>query len=290
MMATLRLLLKAIVPPIVWLAVKTLVKRKPTQLPDWELCPNGFENNQTRGWNLARVAASERSRFADFRAQVAAPAVLAVAHEVDDVRMECSWAHNLAITWGYVLARAAAGKPQLNVLDWGGGLGHSFLLARSLWPELTLSYCIKDLPEMVKAGRELLPEVRFVDSDADAFTQRYDLVIASGSLHYAVEWRAQLRALANAATQWLYVTRLPTLVQANSYVFVQRVRGLGYDTEYLGWSLNRHEFLTAVSELGLVLEREFLFDEVAPAHNAPEPGRYRGFLFRRADSAPASAE
>ena len=142
---------------------------------------------------------------------------------------------------------------------------------------------------MAKTGRELLPEVDYVDSDTDAFARRYDLVLASGSMHYAIDWRAQLRALATAANRWLYITRLPTLTQANSYVFVQRVQGLGYDTEYLGWSLNRTEFLTQVSNLGFVLEREFLVDEIAPAHNAPEFGRYRGFLFRRAESLPVSA-
>ena len=288
MMATLRSLLKAIVPPFLWLAAKALLTRKRQQLPDWELCPHGFEGDPSRGWNLARVAASERSRFAAFRSAVVAPAALAAAHEVDDVGMEFPWAHNLAMSWGYVLAAAAAGQSRLSVLDWGGGLGHSFLLARSLWPELALDYCVRDLPEMAKVGRELLPEVRYVDCDADAFARRYQLVVASGSMHYAIDWRAQVQALTNAASEWLYITRLPTLTNANSYVFVQRVYGLGYDTEYLGWSLNRSEFLAAVTQLGFVLAREFLVDEIAPVQNAPEPGRYRGFLFKRAESVVAS--
>jgi putative methyltransferase (TIGR04325 family) len=286
----LRASLKAIVPPFLWLAAKALLGRKSKQSPDWEHCPQGFAGNQSRGWDLARVAASERSRFAAFRAALTAPAALAIAHEVDDVGIEQPWAHNLALSWGYVLAFAARGNSELSVLDWGGGLGHSFLLARSLWPELALDYCVRDLPEMAKVGRELLPELRYVDCDADAFARRYQLVVASGSMHYAVDWRTQLQALANATSEWLYVTRLPTLMNANSYVFVQRVRGLGYDTEYLGWSLNRNEFLTAVTDLGFVLMREFLVDEMAPAQNAPEPGRYRGFLFKRAEAVVASAE
>jgi hypothetical protein len=154
-MATLRLLLKAVVPPFLWVAAGALLKRK--QLPDWTLCPQGFDGTQSRGWNLARVAESERARFAVFREKVVAPAHLGVAHEVEDVRAEHPWAHNLAMTWGYVLASAAAGQTHLSVLDWGGGLGHSFLLARSLWPDLTLDYSVKDLTEMVKVGREFLP-------------------------------------------------------------------------------------------------------------------------------------
>ncbi len=290
-MANLRFLLKGIVPPFVWLAARALLKRERQQLPDWELCPQGFEQNQTRGWDLARVVASERERFIIFRAEVIAPAPLGVAHEVDNVRTQWPWAHNLAISWGYVLARAAVGKSKLSVLDWGGGLGHSFLLARTLWPDLALDYSLKDLPEMVKVGRELLPEVHYIDRDAEAFARQYDLVFASGSMHYSSDWRAQLQALANAASEWLYITRLPTLLEANSYVFVQRVPSLGYDTEYLGWSLNCNEFLAAVADLGFALQREFLVDEVAPAHNAPEPGRYRGFLFRRvaASLVPTSA-
>jgi hypothetical protein len=52
--------------------------------------------------------------------------------------------------------------------------------------------------------------------------------------------------------------------------------------EYLGWCLNKAEFLAEASKLGLTLVREFVIGEQPPIANAPEPCQYRGFLFRAA--------
>ena len=55
----------------------------------------------------------------------------------------------------------------------------------------------------------------------------------------------------------------------------------GYDTEYLGWVLNRDELLAASHELGLEFLREVLLLAWLSAEGAPEaPVEHRGFLFR----------
>ena len=61
---------------------------------------------------------------------------------------------------------------------------------------------------------------------------------------------------------------------------IQRPYACGYETEYQGWFLNRHEFITCAEELGLHLLREFLIDERPFVPNAPAQAAYRGFLFR----------
>jgi hypothetical protein len=63
-------------------------------------------------------------------------------------------------------------------------------------------------------------------------------------------------------------------------VVVQRPHACGYHTEYLGWFLNRDEFLSAAAGCGLGLRREFLIDERPPVPGAPEQAEYRGFLFQ----------
>jgi putative methyltransferase (TIGR04325 family) len=286
MLPRLKQSLQEITPPLLWRAARRIMQGKKPLAHAWEYAPDGFASSaSTRGWNLARVALAETARFAEFAASIQSPAPLGGAHETDAPTAQHPWAHGLAMSWAYVLGRAARGKDALSVLDWGGGLGHSYLLARSLWPEVALSYRIKETPEMAKAGQALLPELRF-ESEADAvFSERYDLVLASGAMHYAQDWRALLGNLAQASQHWLYITRLPTLTHAASYVFMQRVPGLGYDTEYLGWCINRQEFLQHASALGLRLEREFLVDELAPVQQAPEVGQYRGFLFQQGNGA-----
>jgi hypothetical protein len=91
-----------------------------------------------------------------------------------------------------------------------------------------------------------------------------------------------LTVLAESTGRLLLVTRLPVVREAASYVVLQRAHRYGYDTEYLGWRLNRDEFLTAASQVGLTLLREFVLGEEEWAGGAPEPARASGFLFRPA--------
>ena len=85
--------------------------------------------------------------------------------------------------------------------------------------------------------------------------------------------------LAGAAGRYLYVARVPVALTAPSFVVIQRPYVHGYDTEYLGWVLNRDELVEAA---GLPLAREFLLDARFSAAGAPEdPVEHRSFLFNR---------
>ena len=48
-----------------------------------------------------------------------------------------------------------------------------------------------------------------------------------------------------------YVTRLPIALDAPSFVVLQRAGAYGYETEYLGWVVNRDELLDAAFRTGL---------------------------------------
>jgi hypothetical protein len=67
--------------------------------------------------------------------------------------------------------------------------------------------------------------------------------------------------------------------RAASFAVVQRPAPYGYLTEYLGWFLNRGEFLDHLRGLGMVLRREFLIYERPVVHGAPEQCEFQGFLF-----------
>ena len=67
---------------------------------------------------------------------------------------------------------------------------------------------------------------------------------------------------------------------------LQRAYRYGYATEFLGWCLNRSEFLEyATRTLGLRLEREFLVDERVEPVGAPESAQFAGFLFSTGSTA-----
>jgi putative methyltransferase (TIGR04325 family) len=272
-------------PPVLWRALKKLSGSKPS-LAHWEKLSEAEAarafSAQTpfRGWNKASVAAAEASRLAAFADAIKAPRAIAAVHESDHPEQLAYWAQGLSLAFAYVLSNVRQNSAQPRVLDWGGGLGHSYLMAKQWFPELAIDYTVKELPEMANLGRSLQPSIRFVTQETE-LSADYDLVMASGSIHYSADWRAALTTLVAQTRQWLYITRQPLLNDSPSYVFVQRVPHIGYDTEYPGWAINREDFLAELERLGMRVEREFLVDERAPIVNA-EIAQYCGFLLSKA--------
>ena len=242
--------------------------------PEWEHIPEGW-SYPTRGWDAEAVADAYARKWRDYVEAVQPPKPLGVHHETAEVLTGDAGAHNMLVTFAYVLALAADARDRLSVLDWGGGFGHYQVLARSVLSRLTLDWHVQETPAVAARGRELNPEVTFHDDDA-ALDGRYDLVVASSSIQYAEDWRALLERLARSAERYLYLARVPIALEAPSFVVIQRPYVHGYDTEYLGWVLNRGELLAAAPPLA----REFLLDARFSAAGAPEePVDHRSFLF-----------
>jgi putative methyltransferase (TIGR04325 family) len=167
------------------------------------------------------------------------------------------------------------------VLDWGGGLGHYWALARSVVPGLELEYHVKETPAVCALGREVAPDVIFCE-DESCLERGYDLVVATSSLHYTEDWSRLLDQLAGVAQAHLYVARVPVALSAPSFVVFRRAHAYGHETERLGWVLNRHELLAYAAGSGVFLAREFLLDTRFSADGAPEtPVEHRSFLFNR---------
>lgn len=251
-------------------------------MSEFEYVAEGWRR-RTRGWDAPGVEGAYRRRWDEFVQTVAGAGTLGVAHEVplaqrvvDD---DPGW-HDVVTTFGYVVARAAHGLDRLSLLDWGGGPGHYAVLTRALLPEVELEYHSRDLPRLARLGRELLPGAEFHDDDV-CLGRTYDLVVASDSLHYVRDYGELLARLARSASPWLYIALVPLISSAPSYVVQQRPDSYGYDTEYLGWVLNRDEFLAVAGRAGLTLVREFLAPGVIDPPGAPEPAFHRSFLFRR---------
>jgi putative methyltransferase (TIGR04325 family) len=291
--------LKALTPPIVVMGVKGALRRvgllaRPappapggpatpeTSLPEFEYVPEGWRRTTT-GWDGGAVAEAYLAKWPEWVEALEGAGPLGVYHEAraglplgrDDMA-----AHNMLVTFAYVLARAAHGSQRVSVLDWGGGLGHYAVLARAVLPEVELDWHCREVPSVARAGAVANSDVTFHTDDA-CLDASYDLVLASSSLQYEPDWTGLLRRLAGATVGFLLVTRVPIAVQASSFVVLQRADAYGYDTEYLGWVLSRSEVLVEAAGAGLELVRELLLDAWLSAVGAPEdPIGHRGFLFR----------
>jgi putative methyltransferase (TIGR04325 family) len=306
--ARIRLLVKQLVPPILWAALKGVKDRLrpgpesepeaapepppprgPAAPPEWEYVPEGWERARldpnVKGWDVDAVVEANRAKWPAYVEALQGAAPLGVYHEAaagDRVEVHDHSAHNMLVSYAYVLALAAHASERVSVLDWGGGAGHYEVLSRAVLPTgVELEYHCKDVPKLVALGRELLPHATFHDDDS-CLERTYDLVLVSGSLQYSEDWARYLARLGAAASGgYLYVTRLPVALRSGSFVVLQRAYAYGYDTEYLGWVVSRDELLASAAEAGLELVRELLLEARFSAAGAPEnPVGHRGFLFR----------
>ncbi len=279
-----------LLPPILATAIKRVLNRRPCgaetadATPGWELVADRAELwTGCHGWSHASIVETQREKWADFLVSVEGARPLGQSHEAAAGSAAEVGAHNTIMTFGYALGRAAFARRRLSILDWGGGMGHYFVYARKLFPELELDYVIKDLPALCDAGRQLLPEAVFVSDEEQALARQYDLVFASSSLHYVRNCYGLLDRICACAARWLMITRMPFVETHDDFVVVQRPHMYGYMTEYPGWFLNRRRVTDFVRKRGFALDREFLVAECPDVPGAPEPGQYRGFLFRRTD-------
>jgi putative methyltransferase (TIGR04325 family) len=262
------------------------VQRDPGAAPEWEYVPEGWRyarhHPEVKGWNVPDILDVYKRKWDRFASMARGTGPLGFSHESDLATNDDPDSHNTVMSFAYVLASAARSRSRLSMLDWGGGIGHYYLLAKALLPGIAIEYHCKDVPVLAAHGARLFPDLHFYD-DESCLNRRYDLVVASGALHYEEQWADRLARLSSAACGSLYVTRVPTVFGVSSYVFVQRPTPYGYNTEYLGWCLNRGEFLAAAASAALTLRREFVIAERPPIAGAPEPCRYRGYWFTTAE-------
>ena len=109
----------------------------------------------------------------------------------------------------------------MSILDWGGGIGSHQLFARALLPDVELEYHCKELPAVVAAGRQAMPDVTFYEDDS-CLDRQYDLVMASGSLQYERDWQLLLERLGRASRHLVFIARLPVTSAAATYAVRQR--------------------------------------------------------------------
>lgn len=279
---SIRRIAKQFVPPIIVRVLKRLQMQFVS--PPWEYLPRGWSHHDPKitGWNVASILAAQKARWPEFLRMIQAPGVLAISNEAALPSNPSYITHNIYMTYAYVLALTAHYRDMVSILDWGGGIGHYGMISRALLPSVTIDYHCKEVPLLCQGGREVLPDAHFYEDEADCFQRSYDLVLVSGSLQFAENWRSLVQQLLRVTAGYLYITRLPVVHRTPSFVVVQRPYEFGYLTEYKSWYFNRTEFLMTMRSFGAELVREFLIEPSAYVFKAPEQGDYRGFLFRPA--------
>jgi putative methyltransferase (TIGR04325 family) len=252
---------------------------------EWSYVPEGWTrpdpDDDGPGWDVDNVAEMYAARWPAFIDALDGTDPLGAVHVVPvghSLPREDLASHNMVMVFGYALALCARNTDALTILDWGGALGHFHALARALVPDLELDYHCKELPAVCEQGRRVSRAVTFHDSD-DCLERSYDLVLASGAIQYAEDWPDLFTRLAKAARRCLLITKVP-VTDAPSFVVLQRAHRYGYNTQYLGWALNRGELRTVAHSVGVELMREFFLSARLEVPDAPGSIHHAGFLFK----------
>lgn len=262
------------------------------EAPEWELAAEGWdaaidhERRSGAGWDVEAVARAYREKWPQFLRALDGPGPLGVPHEIPTgtaMPREDPIAHNIVYSYAHALAQAARDRAELSVLDWGGALGHYYELGRRL-VEVEFDYHCRELPAVCAVGRELAPEVSFHETD-ECLERSYDFVLASGSLQYERDWPRLLARLAQAASPYLFLTRIPVIESHPSYPARQRAYAYGYETEYVGWVLRHGELVQAAGDAGLELVREYALVVPMYVAGAPENPKHIGLLFKARNGA-----
>ncbi len=278
-----RRIIKYLLPPFVIDLAKYLLRITGREPIEWEYIPQGWQIEQTdakiKGWNVKSVLEAYKARWPDFALSLEKTTPFGMSSTTAAANHYDLSSHNVRVSYAYIFTLAAHLKSSISMLDWGGGIGHYYLFSQLLLPSVKIDYHCKDVPILSEYGQSLFPDAHFY-TDESCLDRQYDLVLASGALHYSQDWVSTLKKLAKATTSYLYVTRLPIVHKAASFVVVQRPYKHNYDTEYLGWCFNREEFLSQAKAANLELVREFLIEDPPFIYRAPEQCEFRGYLFR----------
>ena len=254
------------------------------QLIQFEFVPNGWRYLDThpsvKGWESIEILNVYKDKWSDYVSRLEETTPVSFTPESPSNSIGDLISQNTIMVFAYSLALSARGHKKISMLDWGGSIGHYYLLARALLPGVEIEYSCKDVPMIADFGQKLLPNVSFY-SDDTCLSKHYDFVLASGSLQYSKDWEKVLEGLARATKRNLLITRFPVLEQHSQFVFIQRAYSYGYNTEYLAWCINRDLFLMHAEDLNLHLVREFVIGDDHEIHNAPEQPKYLGFLFEK---------
>ena len=280
-------IVKLFIPPILIKGAQTV--QNLFQKPDLytlgfhclEYAPNGWQtklnNGQHKGWSVDSVIDTEKAKWDIFCRNLEGSGPLGFSHEHTDLSViRNPNFHNVHISYAYVLALVAHKKDSISVLDWGGALGHYYLLGKAVLPDVEIDFHVKEVPLMVKAGEKLNPEVHWYD-DETCLERDYDLVMMTGSIPYMEDWAHVLHRIARSIKGYLFISRLPVVEQSPSFVAIQRL----YNSQMLHQQINQTELLETVRETGLTLVREFVVGDRPYIKGAPEQCEVRGWLFKK---------
>ena len=165
-------------------------------------------------------------------------------------------------------------KKQVNILDFGGGLGIGYMtLAESIPADLDrIRYTIVDVPEVCQSGLHLHAGRGIRYASKLPISAKYDLIHAASSVQYIEHWQDLLTKFAAFKPDYILLSDV-FAGSIKSFVTLQNY----YESKIPHWFLNLDEILDIFSRhgyrlamKGYVTSRRLDAEDTLPMKNFPE--------------------
>jgi putative methyltransferase (TIGR04325 family) len=188
-------------------------------------------------------------------------------------------------------AMAAACSRKVRIVDFGGGLGVSFIrLASRLSDAISIDYLVIETPRLCAEGEHVFsqdPRIAFAP-DIPAKVFELDIVYVNSALQYVEDYGTLLGRICALSPRFILLVRcatgdMPTFASAQSIFWKKSI-------PY--WFVNRIELLSAFDALGYEVAAASYSADHVDLSNLPEPfrgGALANFLLTRKGAHPCSA-
>jgi len=181
-----------------------------------------------------------------------------------------------------VVVAMLAGDHPVQVVDFGGAVGVSYLLLKRRLHDVRVAYHVIDTPQICGAGRELFaddPAISFHESTAFlASLPAGGLLTIANALQYVEDWRGQLRELLRFRPSHVLLTQLTAGEHAQYATLQRNIPGAAI----AHWMFSERDVIELVESEGYrLLYRGRCQNDLNQIHHAEalRIGQFRNLLF-----------
>jgi putative methyltransferase (TIGR04325 family) len=166
-------------------------------------------------------------------------------------------------------AGASLNKDKLKILDFGGGLGNTYLLMNSgCIRQLDFEFHIVEGEQICKKGKELFKDDRRIHfySALPQEIEKFDIIHCCSSLQYIEDWKGLFKSWAAYEPVYILIADLPA-GKIPTYATVQNY----YESKIPYWFFNIDEIIEAMNAAGYSLIFKSAFNDKRLGIEQPMP-------------------
>ncbi len=238
-------LLKKVVPPVLTQAYRGLMAKR---------LGHGVYTGPYEHWDKALEHAQgyESKTILDFSLEAIAKAKTAgVGFERDGIYIERNdYAYPMI---AYLAKKALHNDGQLNIIDFGGGLGSSYFQCKQFFgSSIHFNWQVVEQKHFVEKGRSLAlcDQLSFVESLESCTREANDLLLISGVLQYLEKPFEILKQARELKFKSLLIDRTPVIDGSKHKLMIQHVPKSLYQASYPSWLFSKECFLQEITKIG----------------------------------------